>query len=83
MHPISPGSRIGQGRTAEIYSWQEGEILKLFYAGCPPGTAEIEMMIGRAIAGRNLPTPKLIGMVEIDGRKGLIFERVEGMSMLK
>ena len=83
MRPISPGPLIGLGRTAEIYSWQEGEILKLFYAGFPPEAAETEMKIGRAIAGKNLPTPKLTGMVEIDGRKGLIFERVDGVSMLK
>ena len=31
----------------------------------------------------SLPTPKLIDMVEIDGRVGLVYERVEGPSMLK
>jgi aminoglycoside phosphotransferase (APT) family kinase protein len=83
MYPISPGALIGQGRTAEIFAWQEHQILKLFFAGFSPEAAEFEMMKSRVISSMNLPTPKFIDMVEIDERKGLIYERVDGISMLK
>jgi hypothetical protein len=79
----TPGPLIGLGRTAEIYAWQDGQILKLFYAEFPPELAQYEMEKSRLISGMDLPTPKFYGMVEIDGRKGLIYERVEGVSMLK
>jgi Phosphotransferase enzyme family len=83
MQPLTPGPLIGQGRTAEIYAWQDHQILKLFYASFPPQLAQFEMEKSRVISGLDLPTPKFYGMVEIDGRKGLIYERVEGVSMLK
>lgn len=41
------------------------------------------MTKSRLISSMNLPTPKFIEMVEIDGRMGLVYERVEGPSMLK
>jgi aminoglycoside phosphotransferase (APT) family kinase protein len=55
----------------------------LFYAGTPLESVELEMLKSRLISGTNLPTPKFIDRLEIDGRQGLIYERVEGISMLK
>ena len=80
---ITPGPIIALGRTAEVYAWQPGQILKLFYAWCSPQIAQQEIDVGRIISATALPTPKLIGAVEIDGRQGIIYERVEGPSMLK
>jgi hypothetical protein len=74
---------IGIGRTAEIYAWQEHQVIKLFHAECPPELAEYEAMKSRMISSMNIPTPRFFGMVELDGRKGLIYERVYGISMLK
>jgi hypothetical protein len=82
MYPSSPGPLIGQGRTAEVFAWQEQQILKLFYAWCPPELTQLEMQKSRVISTMNLPTPKFIDRVEIDGRVGLIYERVDGVSML-
>jgi aminoglycoside phosphotransferase (APT) family kinase protein len=78
-----PGSLIAKGRTAEVYTWQEGQILKLFYDGCPPSWTQHEIDIGRVVATLILPTPKLIDIVKIEGRQGIIYERVDGPTMLK
>lgn len=83
MYLLSRDSLIGIGRSAEVYAWQEHQIIKLFYADFPPEFVEVEMSKSRMISSLNLPTPKFIGMVEIEGRKGLIYERVYGISMLK
>jgi hypothetical protein len=83
MSHISPGPLIGQGRTAEIFAWQEHQILKLFFPWFPPEAARLEIAKCRVISGMNLPTPKFLDMVEIDGRVGLIFERVDGVTMLR
>jgi hypothetical protein len=74
---------IGRGRTAEIFVWQEHQVVKLFYAGCPPEVVEIELVKSRMISAMNLPTPKFIEGVDLDGRRGLVYDRVYGISMLK
>jgi aminoglycoside phosphotransferase (APT) family kinase protein len=79
----SLGSLIARGRTAEVYAWQQNQILKLFYAWCPPQWVQQEIAVGRVMTTLPIPTPKLIDTTEIDGRPGIIYERVSGPSMLK
>jgi aminoglycoside phosphotransferase (APT) family kinase protein len=83
MSTPTPGPLLARGRTAEVYAWSDNQIVKLFYAWCPPDSARHEQEIGRAIAATHLPTPKLVGAVEIESRQGLIYERVEGPTMVK
>lgn len=83
MDTPTPGPRIAQGRTAEVYAWGDGQILKLFYDWCPPNWVQQEIEMGRLVAPMTLPTPKLLDVVEINGREGLVYERVEGPSMLQ
>jgi aminoglycoside phosphotransferase (APT) family kinase protein len=78
-----PGPLIARGRTAEVYAWQENKILKLFYDWCPAHWMEQEINVGRVMAGKNLPVPKLIDTLKIEGRQGIIYDRVEGPSMLQ
>ncbi len=35
MAPISLGTPIAWGRTAELYAWKPGQVLKLFYLNAP------------------------------------------------
>lgn len=83
MHQLSKENPIGIGRTAEIYAWQDHQVVKLFHTGFPAEWVEYEMAKARKISDMDLPTPKLIDLVEIDGRRGLVYERVDGVSMLK
>jgi hypothetical protein len=34
MSTNSPGPLLALGRTAEVYAWQDNQVLKLFYAWC-------------------------------------------------
>src|SRR5262245_26397068 len=77
------GALIGQGRTAEIYAWGDSEALKLYYAGWPASAAAHEADIGRALAGTGLPVPAVGRALEVDGRYGLLFERITGPSLLQ
>jgi hypothetical protein len=77
-----PEALIARGRTAEVFAWQEGQILKLFYDWCPPQWVQNEIDIRRVIATRTLPSPKLIDALEIEGRRGIIYERADGPTML-
>jgi aminoglycoside phosphotransferase (APT) family kinase protein len=74
---------LARGRTAEIFAWRDGQVLKLFLEWCPTSWAEYEARVTRAIHEFGLPAPAVEGTVEVDGRRGIVFERVEGPSMLR
>jgi uncharacterized protein (TIGR02172 family) len=74
---------LAQGRTAEIYSWGEQHVLKLFHEWCPPDWVEYEARIAGAIYAAGVPSPEPGEIIEVDGRRGLIYERLDGISMLK
>ena len=77
------GQLIAKGRTAEVYAWQDNQVLKLFYDWCPADWIQREVEIGRRLSTTSLPTPKLLDGVSLDGRQGIIYQRVEGRSMLR
>jgi uncharacterized protein (TIGR02172 family) len=75
---------IALGRTAEVYNWDDGTILKLYHTWCPPNWIELESQAARIIAAAGIPTPAVIGeIVEVDGRRGIVYQRVQGISMLQ
>ena len=76
-----PGDPIALGRTAEIHAWGDGQVLKLFYAWFEPESIEFEQRMGRAVHASGLPVPAVGEIVRVDGRAGLIYERVDGVSM--
>lgn len=76
------GRLIGQGRTAEVYEYGDGRVLKLFRPEMPPSFSQHEAEVARAVTEAGLPAPAFLGEVEVDGRPGIIYERVFGPSML-
>jgi uncharacterized protein (TIGR02172 family) len=78
-----PEKPIAFGRTAEIYAWEEGWVLKLFHEGFPKGSVRYEAKLARAVQAAGLPVPAVGEIVEIGDRLGLTYERVEGPSMLE
>ncbi len=76
------GTRVGVGRTAEVLAWGDGLVLKLFYEGFPTRLAEAEARATRSLHEKGLPVPRVEGMTEVEGRSGIIFQRVDGPSML-
>jgi uncharacterized protein (TIGR02172 family) len=77
------GTLIGQGRTAEIYAWGDDQVLKLYRAGWEASWAEHEARISAAVAATGLPVPAVGGTIEMDGRHGIIFERIGGPSLVQ
>jgi len=77
------GKPIAVGRTAEIYAWGEGRILKLLRSGFPPSLIQQEEAFTKAITQTDLPAPKIYEVVEIDGRPGIVYERIDGPSLLE
>jgi uncharacterized protein (TIGR02172 family) len=74
---------IAQGRTADVYAWDKHHVLKLYRDWCPPHWVEDEGRIANAIHYAGIPSPAAKEIIEVNGRRGLIYERLEGISMLK
>ncbi len=73
---------IATGRSAEIYEWGEGQVLKLFLASVPVEWAKAEASIGRMVHAAGLPVPAVGEIVEVAGRPGIVLERLVGPSLL-
>ncbi|MBM3277790.1 MAG: hypothetical protein FJY95_06885 [Candidatus Handelsmanbacteria bacterium] len=76
------GEKLAAGRTAEIYAWGEGQILKLFHPWVGSGDAEVEQRKTAAARALGLPVPAVGEVVQLGDRSGLVQERVEGQSMM-
>jgi tRNA A-37 threonylcarbamoyl transferase component Bud32 len=79
---ISLSKPIARGRTADVYAWGDGQILKLYQSWCPPSWVGHEAHVAHIIFEAGIPTPAAGEIVSVDGRRGIIYERVEGVSML-
>lgn len=76
------GALIGKGRTAEVYEWGDGKILKLYYDWYRPEWITQEERIGEALKESGVPAPQIYESCELEGRIGLVYERIDGRSML-
>jgi len=72
---------IAYGRTAEIYPWEGGWVLKLFHTWFPSEAVQYEAIAARAVYVAGLPVPAVGEIIEVDGRMGLLYQRVKGISM--
>jgi len=77
---LTIGLKLAQGREAEVYAWNGNAVLKLYWPGYLGHIAEASALSTLQRSGST--APRLIGAVEIDGRHGLILERLEGPDML-
>ena len=77
------GRRLGRGRTAEVFEYGEAWVVKLFFAEIPERAVERETSVAAALVAAGIPAPVYLGPIDLDGRRGLLFERVAGPSMLE
>ena len=78
---MEKGRRIGEGRTAEVFEWGEGKVLKLYRDWCPPDWARHEAEVARVAHAAGAPVPAVGYVLEVDGRPGIVCERVDGRSL--
>jgi uncharacterized protein (TIGR02172 family) len=79
---LQPGELVGKGFTAEIYAWGKRRVLKLFHPWVADATVEREFRTTRVVHAAGLPAPATHELIHIEGRNGIIFEHIEGPSML-
>ena len=77
------GRLIGEGRTAEVFVWNESQVVKLFRDFMPAAAARRELQNTEAVVRAGVAAPTPGGEVTVDGRLGLVFESVDGPTMLR
>jgi aminoglycoside phosphotransferase (APT) family kinase protein len=82
IEKLQPTDLVGRGFTSDVYAWGPGRVLKLFHDWVLPDRIEREYRTTRAIRAAGLPAPAVYELVTVEGRKGIVFERLEGVSML-
>ncbi len=76
------GQLIAAGRTAEVYAYGDEKVLKLFYPTTPILWIEKEADTGPYIQKMQLPVPKVYERLKINQREGIVYEKIEGPSLL-
>ena len=83
FQPADLGPRIGVGRTAEVFALGNDLAVKLFYSGFDQREAQNEIEFTKLATALDLPTARFYETIEIDGRSGIVLERINGESLLK
>jgi len=73
---------IGQGREAEVFEWRDGRVLKLLRAPGPSTGLAFEIAALEAARSAGVSVPQVYEEVVIDGRTGLVMDRLEGSDLL-
>lgn len=76
------GSPLAVGRTAEIYAWGEGQVLKLFAAGYAEAAIEHEACVAHIVAKAGIHAPPVGDVISVAGRRGILYAKLDGVSML-
>jgi thiamine kinase-like enzyme len=76
------GKIIGKGKTATVYEWEAGTVLKLFHQGYSKNAVEKEFQNAKAINGMNFAKQKVYEIICCEKRMGIIYDRLEGESLL-
>ena len=74
---------IARGRTADVYAWEGGQVLKLFHDWVSLESIQYEQLIAHEIHARNIRSPAVGELIRIDGRNGLLYEHIEGKPMFE
>ena len=68
---------IASGRTAEVFAWGDGRVLKLDRPDWN-GLSTYEALMLAIVADAGLPVPRPYETVTVDGRSGVVLDRVDG-----
>jgi len=72
---------IGQGRTADVFSYSENKVIKVFHKEFAQLAYE-EYATAQKIESLGLPAPYVYDFIDTDNKKSIVYEYVQGISML-
>jgi len=72
------GRPIAAGATADIHTWRDGQVLKLYRASVPRRVGAREARITAALHAAGVRVPAVGELIEVNGRLGLPMEKLVG-----
>jgi uncharacterized protein (TIGR02172 family) len=75
------GLLIASGRTADVYAWGSEQVVKLFHDWFDLENIQFEQKVAQAVQASGYPVPAVGEVVRVNGRNGLLYQRVDGSSM--
>jgi hypothetical protein len=78
---VERGELLGQGASCRVYSWGEEQVVKVFRRAFDY-LAPIELERVHRGARGGAPTPAVHGIVSLEGRVGIVFDRIRGPALL-
>ena len=73
---------IGKGNTADVLEYATGKVCKLFFDGYPQEYVELEYQNAKELFQLKLQIPEPLGVITIKERTGIIYERIDGETLL-
>ncbi|HZM41523.1 MAG TPA: phosphotransferase [Acidimicrobiales bacterium] len=75
------GEPVGRGAMSEVFAWDEGRVVKLFLPAYD-FAVEREHDCAQAVHRAGVASPAVHGLVEVDDRRGIVYDRVDGPTLL-
>lgn len=79
---MEKGELLGKGTTADVYKWGQDKVIKLYLESFREEWIRREAIISRKVHEAGAPSPEVFDLVEVDGHKGIVFERVFGKTII-
>lgn len=77
-----PGKLLGSGANADVFAYGDNKAVKVYRNSRDKDQADCEFRNSMIVWKAGLPVPQPFGRIETDGLPAIVFERVEGPSML-
>ena len=74
--------KLAEGAEAEIFEWEDGAVLRLFRDARPEEWIDHEAAAMRAGHAALPLVPSILGRVDVEGRPGLVMERIDGPDLI-
>ena len=79
--PDSFGDLVAVGRTSDVYEYGDDAVIKVTRPTVPEHWPAREARYTAAVRELGAPAPRVHGIVQVEGRDAVVFERVRGPSM--
>lgn len=79
---VKLGSKISEGACAEVFEWENNEkIIKLAKTNTDRQAMRTEYLNSQVVWDNGLAVPQPFELVDVDGRPGIVFERIYGETL--
>lgn len=75
------GEQLGAGASCRVYAWGADRVVKVYRRGFE-SLAQVEYERAGAIHRAGVPSPAVHGVVTVEGRAAVVFDRIDGPSLL-